>query len=257
METIYIHEVIKFGKYEHMKALQEGKIFARPLGYFQDIERKELDKAMRHDQYEGTDELYQPKVMMEKGESVFVTNPEGNVLGDITSSILGPMKMSSGYLTNTPVFCMFSIHSELLRAYEKGLIETLIGQRVKEFGNYVLIITDYNEFIERIDKLCKKYSNRKLSAVPGVVEYVDTKTFHGKYGVFKKPLEYSYQNEFRIVFDGLSISSDHSIIAEIDDISDISKLMPYKQFRKSYRVRMKNLEFDPFLPYKLQQPRTI
>ncbi|MCP3033449.1 hypothetical protein LF817_19165 [Halobacillus sp. A1] len=257
IETIYIHEVIKFGKYEHMKSLQEGKIFARPLGYFQDMEHKELDKAMRHDQYEGTDELYQPKVLMKKGRSVLVTDPEGNVLEDVTSSIIGPIKRNYGYSTNKPVFCMFSIHSELLKAYEKGSISRLVDPQVKEFGDYVLIITDYEEFIIRVNKLCKKYSNRNLKAIPGVVEYVDTKNFHGKYGVFKKPHEYAYQNELRIVFNGLSIPSNQSIIAEIDDISDISKLMPYNHFRQSYRVRMKNLEFDPFLPYKLQQPRIL
>jgi hypothetical protein len=257
MGTVYIHEVIKFGKYEHMKALQEGKIFARPLGYFQDMENKELDKAMRHDQYEGTAELHQPKVLMEKGEKVLVTDPEGNITGDITSSIIGPMKLSNGYLKNTPVFCMFSIHSELLNDYERGTIAALIDSRVEEFGDYVLIINDYTNFIDRVNKLCEVYTNRKLKAIPGIVEYVDTSKFHGKYGVFKKPHEYSYQNEFRIVFDGVSIPSDHSIIAEIGDISDISTLMPFNQFKKSFKVKRRNLEFDPFLPFKLQQPRIL
>lgn len=257
MGTVYIHEVIKFGKYEHMKALQEGKIFARPLGYFQDMENKELDKAMRHDQYEGTAELHQPKVLMEKGEKVLVTDPEGNITGDITSSIIGPMKLSNGYLKDTPVFCMFSIHSELLNDYEKGTIAVLIDSRVEEFGDYVLIINDYSKFIDRVNKLCEVYTNRKLKAVPGIVEYVDTSEFHGKYGVFKKPHEYSYQNEFRLVFDGVSIPSDHSIIAEIGDISDISTLMPFNQFKKSFKVKRRNLEFDPFLPFKLQQPRIL
>src|SRR5699024_8781950 len=158
------------------------------------------------------------------------------------------------YLRNTPVFCLFSIHSELLRDYERGLIMKLVDPRVKEFGDYVLIINDYERFINRVDKLFEQYSNRNLRAVPGIVEYVDTGKFHGKYGVFKKPLEYSYQNELRIVFDGLSVTSDKSIIAEIGDISDISTLMPYNQFRKSYKVIKGNLEFNPFLPFKLQQP---
>lgn len=259
METIYIHEIIKFGEYKHMKALQEGKIFARPLSYYQDMERKELDNAMRHDQFEGTAELHQPKTFMEQGKKVLVTDPEGNVLSDVTSSIIGPMKMSNGRLRNTPVFCMFSIHSELLQDYERGSIPALIDPRVEEFGGYVLIINDYAKFIDRvnkeIDRENKHFKNQKLRAVPGIVEYVDTNKFHGEYGFFKKPQEYSYQNELRIVFDGVLISSDQSIIAEIGDISDISELMSYHQFKQSYKVKRGPLEFNPFSPYKLQQPK--
>lgn len=256
METIYIHEVIKFGDYENMKNLQQkGDIFARPLGYFQSFE--ELDEAMRFDQYEGTTELQQPKVLMEKGRPVLVADAEGNILGDITSSIIGPMKMSKGYLKNTPVFCMFSVHSDILRDYQKGTITSLINPKVKEFGDYVLVINNYSELINRIKKFCGEFINRKLTAVPGVVEYVDISTYHGDYGVFKKPNEYSYQNELRIVFDGIKIPSEDAVIARIGDISDISVLMPYHQFRNSYKVKLRNLEFDPFLPFKLQQPRIL
>lgn len=256
MTSIYIHEVIKFGDYEHMKNLQQkGDIFARPLGYFQDFE--ELDEAMRFDRYEGTTELHQPKVLMDRGQSVLVADPEGNIVGDITSAIIGPMRMSKGHLKYTPVFCTFSVHSEVLADYRNGKITTLIDPKVKEFGNYVLIINDYSELIRRIHEFVAELTEREVRVVPGVVEYVDIDTFHGEYGVFKKPKEYSYQNEMRIVFDGIRIPNEDAIIARIGDISDISVLMPYKSFKNFYRVRIGNLEFNPFFPFKLQQPRVL
>lgn len=257
MDTIYIHEVIKFGKYEHMKELQEGKIFARPLGYFQGMEYKELDRAMRYDQFEGTAELHQSKNLMDEGRSVLLVDNEDNIIGDLTSSIIGPMKLSSGYLKSVPVFCTFSIHSKLLKDYEDGTITRLIDPRVEEFGDYVLIINDYATFIDRVDKILQMYVKHNLRAVSGIVEYVDVKKFHGEYGVFKKPLEYSYQNEFRIVFEGLSIPSDKSIIVEIGDISDISTLITYNEFKEHFKIIKGNLAFDPFLPFKLQQPQII
>lgn len=225
MENIYIHELIKFGKYEHMKALQEGKIFARPLSYFQNTEQAELDKASRHDQYEGTLELHQPKILMEQGGNVLVANPEGEILADITPSIIGPIRASNGYIKSTPVFCMSAIHSELLNNYQNGKVPVLIDNRFEEFGDYVLIIYDYTKFIEKVKKLCEKYTSNKIAPVPGIVKYVDINNYHGKYGVFKKPFEFSYQIEFRIAFDGLSLPSDHSIIVDIGDISDFSTLI--------------------------------
>lgn len=212
MGTIYIHEIIKFGKYEHMKALQEGKIFARPLNYFQHIEHQELDKAKRHDKYEGTTLLHQPEVLMNKGEKVLISDPDGNILGDITPSIIGPMRLSNTKLQKTPVFCMFSIHSKIVDEYTQGLKITLVDSRVEEFGNYILMINDYDKFMVKVNKACNKFTRGKVKAEPGIVEYVNTEKFHGKYGVLKKPLEYSYQNEFRIAFDGFSIPSDLSIV---------------------------------------------
>lgn len=257
MNTIYIHEIIKFGKYEHMRDLQQGKIFARSLGYFQGVEIKELDKAKRYDQFEGTSELHQPEIFLKKGSGVLLVDTEDNIVGDLTSSIIGPMKFSSGNIKRTPVFCTFSIHSKLLKDYEDGKIPKLIDPRVEKFGDYVLIISDYTSFIDRVNKLFQVYATQGLKAIPKVVEYVDVEKFHGEYGVFKKPLEYSYQSEFRIAFEGLSIPGDESIVVEIGDISDISNLITYDEFREHFKIIKGNLAFDPFLPFKLQQPQII
>lgn len=230
----YINKIIKFGKYEHMKSLQEGKIFARPLGYFQKMEQDNLDKAMRHDKYEGTFELRQPKTSHEEGDKIFISNKEGNITKDITSGIIGPMRLSNKSIKGMPVFCMYSINSNVLEDYKKGLIKNLIDPKVEEFGDYALVIDDYKEFIERVSRFSNINvgPNKKIKIVSGIVDYVDVEKFHGNYGAFKKPYEYSYQSEFRIAFERLSIPTDHTIIAPIGDISDISTLMPYNQFKK-------------------------
>ncbi|CAN7578517.1 hypothetical protein [Rossellomorea sp. LjRoot5] len=256
MEPINIHYLIKFGKYEHMRALQRGRIRSLPLGYYQKMEResKELDTAKRYDGFEATSELIQPEVLMERGEKMYLFDPQGKLLSDkLASAMIGPGKMSTGNMRSTPVFCIFAIHSELIEDYKRGNVTTLVDPRVEEFGGYALVINDYKEFMYRINKVFEEFRGR-YKAVPGIVEYVDTNTFHGHYGFFRKPIEFSFQKELRIVFDGISIDVEHLIVFELGDISDISTLMSYNQFKNHFKIQVNGLEFNPFVPYKLQQP---
>ncbi|PFX69845.1 hypothetical protein COL39_26355 [Bacillus cereus] len=257
METIIIQDLIKFGEYEHMKSFQEGKIFCRPLTYYQKAEEDILDLAKRYDEYEGVSELVQPKVLMRNNEKIELFSSEGEYIGDLTSGIQGPMKYYKGTSRSTPVFCMYSITSQHLKEFEQGINNILIDERIQEFGKYLVIINDIQEFMDRIKKECikvKKIQKVKVNVEGILIEYVDINNYHGEYGIGKKPLEFIYQNEFRLVMDGISLSKDEAIFFDIGDISDISTLMSYTEFRNAYKVIKNNRGYNPFAPYKLQQP---
>ncbi|MCQ6524000.1 MULTISPECIES: hypothetical protein [Bacillus] len=257
METILIHDLIKFGAYEHMKSFQEGKIFCRPLTYYQKAEEDILDLAKRYDEYEGVSELVQPKVLMRNNEKIELFSSEGEYIGDLTPGIQGPMKYYKGTSRSTPIFCMYSITSRHLKAYEKGINNILIDERIREFGKYLVIINDIEEFMDRIKKACVKVKQKQKVEVnvEGIlIEYVDVNNYHGEYGIGKKPLEFTYQNEFRLVIDGIALPKDEAIIFDIGDISDISTLMSYTEFKNVFKVLKNNMGYNPFAPYKLQQP---
>jgi hypothetical protein len=257
MKDVIVYDLIKFGSYEHMKQFQKGKIFARPLGFFKETEQDILDNAKRHDQYEGAAEIIQPKVLIQNNEKITIQAKDGGQKFDITPDIYGNIKMYTGQALNTPVFCMYSVNSIVLDEYQQGKICTLIDKQVNEFGKYLVFIKDFETFINRIKAECRKQKNPEVKPIYNLVEYIDVNTHHGEYRVFNKPMDFKFQSEFRIAFYGVTIPNDNALNIDIGDISDISTLMSFEEFKRTYRICIKGMEYNPFVPFKLQKPKPI
>jgi hypothetical protein len=107
----------------------------------------------------------------------------------------------------------------------------ILDERMKGFGNSVVIINNVKEFLARLektlDKLCPDTINR-LST--DVVKYYDPNKHHGDLDIFCKSDEYSYQREWRIgVAKKDNIQNDFSF--KIGNIKDISTILKIEDFR--------------------------
>lgn len=223
-----IYGLIKFGEYKYMEQMQRGQLYFRPLGDFSKLEMKELEKEtphLRYDIYEGTEKIYSPKHTTVK-------------IGEVTigpSELAGPVRVAKEESNKIPILCMYAITHKLVENFIKGKQAHVIHNECLKFGDTALIITNIPEFFERI-----KTSARKLNInVSGdLVKYFNINEYHGDWGPFRKPNEYKYQSEYRIVLGNKKI--DSQFILDIGDISDISLILNASELQNKLEIRVKH-----------------
>jgi hypothetical protein len=107
----------------------------------------------------------------------------------------------------------------------------------KKLGEYAVIVTNVNKFIERV-KAAVSSNNYGLNA--GLVEYYDPTIFNGFFSevesIFRKRDEYKHQKEYRFSFD-TGIAGNDLLILNIGDISDIT--MQCKVFDINTKLEVK------------------
>jgi len=92
------------------------------------------------------------------------------------------------------IFCMYSLD------VEQGS-HSQVSEKVKEFGDTAIVITDVNEFIRRYSIACeKKYGQGHFVRYDRVRYEADLYEWD-KYHEFLKRVRYSNQREFRLVLD--------------------------------------------------------
>ena len=117
---------------------------------------------------------------------------------------------------NNPKGNIFSMYA--LEAHE-NLEEIKIDNACKKFGDTCVLILDINEFINRVDKAAKRNG---YDIIYSPVEYIDLKEFHGKWSVFKKPIQYSYQSEFRFL---IRREVSEPLLLNIGSLEDIAAIV--------------------------------
>jgi hypothetical protein len=145
-----------------------------------------------------------------------------------------------------PVFCMYSVEA---RKQDDITRIQLRDERLKEFGNYSVVITDVKEFLRRI--------NTNLAEFPyEAVRYIDMKKPEGidRFAIFNpiatKDNYFEYQKEFRIFsrFWALGSNSDFQI-PNVKYINEKNRKFPVgemadicKQFKTSELFSGVNVE---------------
>ncbi|KAL0630474.1 hypothetical protein Q9L58_010679 [Maublancomyces gigas] len=100
----------------------------------------------------------------------------------------------------------YETEEERLRAVEKInsllKVHATLGEEMLSLGEHAVVIIKVEEFISKVSNAAR---SEGYSSWRGLVEYFDPETFHGSFGeiesVFQKRDIYSYQKEFRFVFD--------------------------------------------------------
>ncbi len=107
------------------------------------------------------------------------------------------------------IFCMYA-----LRPFAGSFP---VDERNLRFGDYALVVTNPQQFIDRIASHLKSQS---IKGRTGFVEYVDDE-HTGEVGPFRKLKRFAYQSEWRLVcYDGSGEAQKFSI-GSIRDISTI------------------------------------
>ncbi len=210
-----IFGLIKFGEEKHIKDLQKGLMYMNPIIFYEKIENTNAIG----DKDEGLGfHLLPEKITLTIDNHVIDSN-----------DIVKPILLRINKEQNINIFCMYAITFDKLVEHN---LDFILDKIVKNFGNYCLVITNRNKFLERVNNAIENINKTKEKKIEmyekgfGLVEYVDKETYHGKIGVFRKFEEYEYQNEFRLALEVPNElrGEKGEFRLKIGDISDISKL---------------------------------
>lgn len=192
--------LLKFGKLEHLRALQEhGTLYLRP------INKLRQEDNHRDDPYEGASRVIGFKNATIEGKIPDGPNVKLNALhGTIREAydvVLG--NVCSFYAISSNCF----INGEFVP----------IDQRMEEFGEHCLMITDAERFLTMLEAKIKEIRGHCLY---GMVEYYDEYGYEGKTNLFQKRSRYEYQKEFRIYMP--SQNSEEPILLHLGSLKGIS-----------------------------------
>lgn len=200
--------LIKFGKYEYICQLRdEGLLYLNNLPYFWEIE----DEELRGDSFDGVAEVRRGR------------NGTATPVGDTEN----PLKVTNWVLRVHPsqperinIFCMYAVRPSL------GSFP--VEERNFQFGDYALVLTNPQEFIERISS---RLTSQGVKHRAALVDYVDDE-YTGEFGPFKKLSRFSYQSEWRLVcYDGPGeVRRLH-----IGSIAEISAIVPSAEVNQKIR----------------------
>ena len=227
--------LMKFGSRDRLESLQKGCLYIKNLQYFIDLEKNNpLGSGGQGDMFEGQSVTYNSIVEIRDYHTQ-------------TLVYRGPAEYpatSFGY-EKYPVFCMFMLDSrnlvnikvdsnKLIRSYR--FTNEQRSRIAKDFGNYVLMISDADEFVRRIKKGLGVSGIARYTK--GRVQYYKPNDFNNFKDIcnnsinaaFWKRREYSFQQEFRIL---VHKEVDDHLQADIGDISDISQLIRAKDVLNS------------------------
>lgn len=217
--------IIKFGKKEHLEALQKGKLYMKNLRYYASLEE---DGSGIPDNEEGLFVLDDIAFEMKKpGTSVTVLKGTAK-----------KMKMDL-YISQCPVFCMYSMDIRNLKNISicadrceisgEFVFDAIQKEKLPKLGNYALIVLDTEVFKKKL-KDClnhekhkyimdyvKYYENNTLEAVNAVINGEDRIAF------IKRKSKFEHQQEYRLYIKNCSV--DDSLVLDIGDISEITKIV--------------------------------
>lgn len=222
-----IHLLAKiFKEKKYLNDFINGKLYMNSISYFKNYEL-ENDKV-RYDGNESLTGYWQPEFSsLELNRNKFNMNDFNGVI-----------KLNYRKNNNKNVFCMWSISSE------DNLIKNgiHIDKRNKEFGGYLAVIKNPRLFVNRVISAAEK---KELNIKIGLVNYYDNndnKTFEDNEIGFNKLIDFSYQQEYRILIDRNEENKPFSL--EIGDLSDILMILSIDEFNKNIKFEKKLAIFD-------------
>ncbi|MCC3152152.1 hypothetical protein Q3A66_08810 [Hymenobacter sp. BT770] len=167
--------LIKFGQKVHIQELlDKGVLYMNHVIEFVKIE----DAALRGDVDEALISI----------EDVF----NMDVLLDgvvIAKAAKGCIAVHNNYPVGN-IYSMYGLYKT------EDLSQISVDARCKKFGDSCLIIHNVGEFLKRVENAAL-VENKKVLYSP--VTYEDKSSYRGKWSLFKKPVLYSYQSEFRLL----------------------------------------------------------
>ena len=225
-----------FDNPDHADDFVRGRIFANSLSRFKQIEGG--DRSGRIDRNEGTSAWLQPH----KGARLTINNM------DISDDLAGPLQIQMSWLNHLNIFCIHAAHSgDLdLANLSNDNIETLrqeltIPDACFSLGKHAVIVRDVGEFMDRMRSSARENGYR---IARGLVKYYDPATFHGYFpgieSAFHKQDQYSFQREYRFMFDA-GAPKESSLVMDIGNIAHMT-----------LRLESRELNGDKFLGGKFE-----
>ena len=211
-----------------------GEMFMRSLAdfgiwkRFENLKNEQLNNNFRNDLGEGA---FRTIVMPEDDEYFKQLN---KALG---GHLISGKLIDYGDIQYFNLLCMYCLHYfPLTGKYENP------SQRLKEFGDTAIVITNLDAFFNRLFEKIER--NNKYASLVNTVEYYRDDRTKNLNPMFNKHASFSWQNELRIAVGRLDkahklkngkypLMKDTSPLKfEIGNLSDITRLVPIEDFIK-------------------------
>ena len=228
----YIKALVKVtSQYEYAQNFRDGKLWMNELCFFTKCEQKELGDAKEA-----------------RGTTFSFLNHTYHLINNQDLC--------------RPIFCLYGVYDT--KHGNTSFIS--IPEKMKAFGTYAVVVTDVEEFLNRL---------RRVPLIFSPIDYQEldlhdpnSKTPFRPY--FHKGKYFKYQSEFRILDDRIyltknspqkyeslaTIDDDHNVIEIVNGLQDItSEILPIEeilnpnQCKVSLSVNWENLRFQDFVLY--------
>lgn len=196
---------------QYVQDFLNGKLFMKTLAQFGDLKYrdKESENSYRGDPLEALSQSFGCGF----NPYYFRTDEKGKIIKDGSLGFIDTLSLRK------KVFCLAAIEY-----YQPQNAFLKIDEKMKEFGEYAVIITDANEFLKRVcnafNQLCK-VNSANYQIEYGRVRYGIDFTNFNQYNEFVKSELYQYQNEFRISMD---FSEGRYSSKVLDRVNKVTKL---------------------------------
>ncbi|MDD3419966.1 MAG: hypothetical protein PHE78_05130 [Candidatus Gastranaerophilales bacterium] len=203
---------VRFGEKKHVEQFQkEGLIYMNTFGFFKGLEDRE-----KGDPDENITLIAQPKNFVLTIDNIDIP----------ATDFVGPVKLSLNNSDYTHIFCM-----SFLAAGTEFYDCKIFNDKVRDFGDTMLIITHPKDFINRLNFAIEPLIERNIidSARAQRVEYVDFGSYSGDIGPFKKHTFFEHQREWRLCLQTQKDKEPFSF--KMGSIADISKIIPVCNFK--------------------------
>ena len=199
---------------KHAYAFIQGTMFANPLSYFKQLERRDI----RRD----TDEGIMTMPLTDGFKLELTSNAMDETIVMTRDDLVEPLTLRTKWFDAINLFCMHLI--DFQRAGNTGTLK--IPSRASCFGRYTVVILDVREFINRLRKAVNKAG---YTLIYGPVKYYDPAVgIHTNLTtlepIFTKRNDYQGEQEFRIAIDRRLVVST-PLKLDIGSIDDIAKLI--------------------------------
>jgi hypothetical protein len=185
--------------------VNDGHLYMKPLSAFKIMEADQL-RADR-------DEALDYSVPASGAQLSAERDGKWLPLGTLT----GALRFAGQELRKVNVFCM---HIVLVSRCESHP-EQLIDPRNFSFGDTFVVFTDADEFLRRVRA---ETSRRNLQLESAAVQYIESNSYNGPMGLFRKFSAFDFQSEYRLaILPGTG--QPYSLhIGSVADITQIAKL---------------------------------
>lgn len=243
---------------EFTKVVDEGRLIeeAKRGNVFAKQELEKLNNKSQRDIYEGAIASISPKDL---------TELEADMRDVMCSDVY--IKPTGYDYCNIMSFCRMQYNKKHIKT--KEFIEWF-EPNMSDFGNYVIIIKNPDEFVRRIDYAMKKRNYKYIcgnveyhpitlngavatpknsvvleAAVDLNVESVLQRCSIKNYDIFNKCDYYEFQNEWRIVVDD-NCTNKEPLKLNIGDLSDIVQSVDLLEFSKELLNGIMNCKYELF-----------
>lgn len=207
--------LIKFQNKNRLESFQKGIMYMKSLEFYRELERKTNDTTVG--------DSFEAMIHINNGT---LSIPEKDVTINLSDELI------TTSASNSFVFCMFGVNPNT----EQFQFTDEQKEKLLEFGDSALLITDTFEFIRRVEEAIKRDN---LKATHKFVKYFDETIDNVNYWVdllkhgineiaFSKRKIYECQQEYRFVIDKPTTENDFYEL-NIGDISDISVILSAKE----------------------------